>query len=374
MNVLFTSSWFPGKSHRTLGNFVQYHAKAVGRYENVFVLYVTPLEAIKDDFQIEHSIENGVDITRVYFKKKFGKYSYIKAFKFGLDELIKQRNITFDFLQHNIMLPHGWQALYLNRKLKLPYLISENWSGYQPERNEPISFFQKIMLKRLIRKACVICPVTEHLQKAIQRFGDAKAYEIVANVVDTDLFCPDDSIQKEYDFIHISTLDDRIKNVSGIIRTFSEFLKIYPKATLLIIGDGDRTPFIHQIEELAIKKSVTIIGEQKRTEIAKWLKKSKVYIQFSNYENLPLVIIEAMATGLAVISTKAGGISEHINNSNGILLDKKDEKGLLKAMQFYFENYSSIDSNRIREYAFTHFSEEKIGQKFVELYTSCKSK
>jgi len=372
VNILFTSSWFPSKSHATLGNFVQYHAKAIAKYNKVFVLYVTPLKDFSSDFQLENEVVDGVDITRVYFKKKLGKYSYIKAFKFGLTNLLETRGVQFDFLQHNIMLPHGWQALYINRKLKLPYIISENWSGYQPERDEPISYFQKLMLKRLIAKACVVCPVTEHLKNAIPLYGKANSYQIIANVVDTNLFCLDESVQKEYDFIHISTLDDRIKNVSGIIDTFNSYLSINASAKLLIIGDGDREPFIDQVSKLGIQDNVTILGEQKREDISLWLKKSKVYIQFSNYENLPLVIIEAMASGLPVISSNAGGVSEHLNITTGILIGKKDNEALLEAMKTSIANYNSWKFNNIREYALVHFSEEQIGLKFADLYQKCK--
>lgn len=372
MNVLFTSSWFPSKAHATLGNFVQYHAKAIGRYNKVYVLYVTPLDGLQSDFQIENERIDGVDITWVYFKKKLGKYSYVKAFKKGLRNLIDERNIKFDFMQHNIMLPHGWKALYVNHKYKIPYIISENWSGYQPERNEPISYFQKHMLKRLIRKACVICPVTQHLKNAIELFGEAKEYEIIANVVDTALFKINPEEGKQFDFIHISTLDDRIKNVSGIINAFKRLLATYPSAKLLIIGDGDRKPFEEQVKSLGVQDNVIIKGEQKRDEIAIWLQRSKIYVQFSNYENLPLVIIEAMSSGLPVISSDAGGIAEHLNPTTGILIPKKDEDVLLKSMIKSIDEYESWDFNKIRDYAVEHFSEEQIGMKFDHIYNKCK--
>ena len=93
-NILFLSSWYPSKVHRTLGNFVQYHANAISLKHRVFVLYVVPH---KDGFEVTNEVVKNVDTTIVYFNRgKFKYLNYLIAFRKGLSILIDKRKISFD--------------------------------------------------------------------------------------------------------------------------------------------------------------------------------------------------------------------------------------------------------------------------------------
>ena len=83
-NILFLSSWYPSRVHTTLGNFVQYHAKAVAKNNNIHVLYITPDDNI-NGYEIVHNKLDELDTTIVYFKRGLLKYlNYWIAFKKGL--------------------------------------------------------------------------------------------------------------------------------------------------------------------------------------------------------------------------------------------------------------------------------------------------
>ena len=66
LHVLFLSSWFPSKTHHTLGNFVQRHAEAVALFAQVTVLYLSKNNRV-DTITIEDSTEENVRIVRVYY-------------------------------------------------------------------------------------------------------------------------------------------------------------------------------------------------------------------------------------------------------------------------------------------------------------------
>ena len=89
-------------------------------------------------------------------------------------------------------------------------------------------------------------------------------------------------------------------------------------------------------------------------------------LMFSNYENLPLVILESMACGKPVISTNVGGINEVVNSTNGVLLDSNNQLDLAKAiLNFDKNNYNPI---KIRENIVNNFSNEVIGRKLDLIY------
>jgi glycosyltransferase involved in cell wall biosynthesis len=98
-------------------------------------------------------------------------------------------------------------------------------------------------------------------------------------------------------------------------------------------------------------------------EVAERMKRSDCFILFSNDENQPCVIAESFASGLLVISTNVGGVSEFLPENFGILLD--------------FPNENLLDEhhrNALQSYAERTFSVEKIGEQYSEIYADILKK
>jgi glycosyltransferase involved in cell wall biosynthesis len=81
-------------------------------------------------------------------------------------------------------------------------------------------------------------------------------------------------------------------------------------------------------------------------------------------------MIEAMATGLPIISTDVGGLPEHINKERGVLIQPSDEEALIHATNYMLDNYLKYNTNKIRNYAVENFSYDVIGNKFLNIYRS----
>ena len=375
-NILFLSSWYPSKNHSTLGNFVQYHAEAIATLNNVYVLYLAPDDNFKKAVHIDNSLRNRVDTTIVYFKRNKLKYlNYFKALKKGLNYLTNVRDIHFDCIHMNVMLPSGWQAIYIKRKLNIPYIISEHWHGYQNLSKFKINLLQKIILKNVIKNASFICPVTTQLKKAIESSGYEGNYKIIPNVVNVDKFKQISSPNKtKFTFLHVSTLVDEIKNISGILKAFNK-LEQKENILLRIIGDGETDWIGEKAKSLNIpEESILIEKEKTHDEIATAMQESDVFVLFSNIENLPLVLIEAMASGLPIITSNVGGILEHINSSTGIVIEPKDINALTESMNKMILTHSQYNSDLIREYAVNYFSFPVISNQFNNLYNRALEK
>ena len=153
-NILFLSSWYPSKNHTTLGNFIQFHAEAVANTNNVYVLYLSASEK-ETTFLIDNKVINNVDTSVVYYKKsKWKKYiNHLSAFKKGVDYLLQEKKVQIDCIHMNIIHPSGWQALYLKKKYKIPYIISENWHGFQDLSKYKIGFYRKKLIKNFVRQS-----------------------------------------------------------------------------------------------------------------------------------------------------------------------------------------------------------------------------
>ena len=367
-NVLFLSSWYPSRVHTTLGNFVRYHALAASKYNTINVLYIVADDNVKG-YEIKYFQDEELKTTIVYFKRGFFKYlNYFIAFTKGFQFLLKKKKIKFDIVHMNIMHPGIWQALYLKWIYKIPYIVSENWHGFQDLAKYNLSFLEMMLIKLGFRFSSVISPVSQQLKNCMINANYKAEYKIIPNVVDTDKFHlgEKDDDNKNFTFLHVSTLDDSIKNVSGIIDAFEKIK--HQNIELKIVGDGPTDWIVKKISTLKTKNTILVESEKTHDQIAKEMQKADVFVLFSNIENLPLVLIESISSGTPFIATKVGGVPEIFNNEMGRLVDARDIDQLLNEMNFMIENPNFFNSSTIRSYAIKNYSNEEVGKKFNDLY------
>jgi glycosyltransferase involved in cell wall biosynthesis len=113
---------------------------------------------------------------------------------------------------------------------------------------------------------------------------------------------------------------------------------------------------------------VTFHSTKTTSEVAEMIQNSDALLMFSNYENFPCVIAEAMICGKPVISSNVNGIPEHVHQFNGILVNPRDEKALESEINRFIKNEVNFNSKEIRDYAMDNFSYTEVGRKFSMLY------
>jgi glycosyltransferase involved in cell wall biosynthesis len=187
--------------------------------------------------------------------------------------------------------------------------------------------------------------------------------------VNTNLFYPSvKNSETPFRFIHISSLIDQ-KNPKGIVRSFIELRKQNFEAELLLAGPLT-TELMDYINLYDVGTGIRCTGEISYEQVSIELRKSSSLILFSFYENMPCVILEALCTGIPVISTRVGGIPEVIHDKNGILIQPGNEIELQEAMKQMMMNFSKFDREKISRQAREQFSYETIGQQITNVYRS----
>ena len=91
-------------------------------------------------------------------------------------------------------------------------------------------------------------------------------------------------------------------------------------------------------------------------------------LMFSNYENMLVVINESFACGVPVLSSCVGGIPEFVNQETGELVERKNEKALLVALENFLDDKKNYDAKKIREFALKNFSKDEVGKKIFRIY------
>ena len=122
------------------------------------------------------------------------------------------------------------------------------------------------------------------------------------------------------------------------------------------------------MKDHGLSDCVLFHGKKTSAEVAAAYQSADFFVLFSNFENLPCVIVEAFACGVPVLSTAVGGIAEILAPERGILIPSQDEDALLQGMNTMLDHSQDYHREAIREYAITTFSAEKIGCQIYEQY------
>ncbi len=376
-HILFLCSWYPSRYGETMGNFVQNHADCASSVAKVSTLFVC---AAKEDFGVDYFQEKqtwGKDVlsVNVFYRDSRNPivklYRYLQAHLRGLAEIEKQKG-KVDLVHLNVIKPAGLIALYLKWFKGLEFIITEHSTVYLPENAAIFSFSHRVLAWFCLKNTKLLATVSKHLGINITKIATPFQSGILNNVVNENLFYPPRTMESagKFRFIHISTLVPEHKNPEGMIRAFAELHKQRQDFEVLIISDGNTDSSRKQIKDAGLDGVINIEGTKLMAEIADELRQSNCLVSFSNYENMPVVISEAWMCGIPVISTDVGGIAEHINPENGILITKGSESELLDALAAMMENREFYESkhNHIAEYSLKQFSAKRVGERLLEIY------
>ena len=168
-------------------------------------------------------------------------------------------------------------------------------------------------------------------------------------------------------FIHVGRFSVQ-KNHELLIRAFYR-AHIQNKATeLILIGAGELQEEVKKlIEDLGLEQVVHCIGLT--ADIYSWLNRADVLVMSSRYEGMPMTIIEAMGTGLPIISTNVGGIASMVENGKEGILTGVDEDQLSGAMiKMQDKRYREYLGKNARVKAENVFSSATMAQKYLDIY------
>lgn len=153
----------------------------------------------------------------------------------------------------------------------------------------------------------------------------------------------------------VGTLCER-KNQAGILKALSTLpYEVQRKYHLTLVGDGEER---ESLEELAKGLETEVVFTGSTTRVDEYLKQADCFILFSQNEGLPISIIEAMRSGLPVISTTVAGIPELVDDGLNGYLVSPDAEELSKRLRKIVEERPDLqqmgqESRRLFEQNFT---------------------
>jgi glycosyltransferase involved in cell wall biosynthesis len=292
-------------------------------------------------------------------------------YQYGL-RYIKKRFFEPDLIHLHVAYPLGQVALLWKKRYGYKYVLTEHWTIYQPQNKDVLVGRLKKKIVKIANNASLIMPVSLDLQRCMEGHGVNNRFQVIYNLVNTDMFrlrgndMHGDGGKKR--MLHISTLRDEAKNFSGILRTIEKLRQQRNDFELHVIHDYDAPEFKKYVEDHNLSDCVVFHGKKTSAEVAQAYQLADFFVLFSNFENLPCVIVEAFASGVPVLSTSVGGIAEILSPERGILINSGVEEALLQGMNQLLDHSQDYNREAIRDYAIKTFAAQNIGRQIFEAY------
>jgi len=228
-----------------------------------------------------------------------------------------------------------------------------------------------------------ICTVSEASKQAlIEYFRQRNIHienkvQVIYNGVGVSSAEPSYSLPSKFIIAGIGNMVE-LKGFDYLIKAYAELKKDYPGAELNIVGKvfPDYFMYLYGLaQKLEIGNSVRFLTET--SEIGKIYLNSHIIVCSSVIENLPTVVLEAMAHGRPVVATDVGGVRELVKDQQtGLLVECKNAAALAKGMRYYLDNWAKATEigrsaqQSVRE----NFSVEKQARQFCAIYKGLKEK
>lgn len=368
--ILWVCSWYPSSVSETNGDFIERMARAVHPYAPIVVLHAVADPSLRQEEIDRYEAPFPVLIVRYPSagNSLVDHFRLNRAYRRGFD-LLQQEGFYFSLLHLHCLHPAGRFARFLANALNVPLHITEHWTGFRSYRSGWKQRLVALMARPVVRRADRVMPVVQAQAEDMRALGLRGNYSIVPNVVDIEVFFRKQKEVTELRFLHISNLKEVHKNVRGLVRGFQEFRKTYPTAVLNIIGNGPEEGALKEyLTSEKLDENIRLLGPQPHPEVARHLREAAIFVLFSNRENLPCVILEALATGTPVIATETGGIHQWVGQKQGVLVPPGDETALLRAMTGVAKKLDRYEIEEVAKGVRETCSEEAIGQNIASGY------
>lgn len=373
-HILILPRWYPSRNDIMTGVFVRFQAEALAVNFDVSVLYVCPDPECPNDMETELSVENRVQVIRVYYRiSGNGLDRWYRFYRAHMNGLRLLDGNPPDLVHVHVLTREGVMGYLIARKYRVPYVISEHWSRYYPAND----FYKGLLRKRatefVVAHAAALLPVSAKLMKAMMAKGlTHPECHIVPNVVDTTLFHPSSGIHQaeQKTIVHVSCFDDRSKNITGLLDAVKKVSSERNDFVLRLIGTGTDLGSMKQYAEGSALAGTLVVfaGLKSPEEVAEEYRNADFSIVSSRYETFGSVIIESLACGTPVLATDTGIASEVLGPHNGLIVKPDDTKELADGIIRMLDICRSFDRNTVSRSVAETYTPDGVVRRIASIY------
>ena len=308
---------------------------------------------------ITHRLENaGVDIR--YLRKKSG---------LDLSVIFKIKRILKE-TKADVIHTHRYCAQYaipaailagVKRRVHTLHSIAKKENGKLARK-----------LNKFFFKHCSLIPVALselNRDSIVEEYGIKKEkIPVIFNGINLSKCKPKEnySLNGTFKILHVGRFSPE-KNHIGLLQAFKLFHKNHANTELWLIGDGEKKAEIERyVYESGLASNVRFLGLQ--STVYTYLRDADIFSLPSNYEGMPMTLIEAMGSGMPIVATKVGGIPNMLDEESALLISTEVE-AIANAFEMYY-----LDENLRKTHGLAAlsraklFSAKKMAKNYLEIY------
>ena len=289
------------------------------------------------------------------------------------------KNKSYDII-HCHFGPNGNLAVLLKNLGILKGKIITTFYGY--DLTSYVKKSGKEVYKELFRKGDLILSISSDFKERLIELGCSEGKILIHHLgINSDKFKfrssntikNDDTIQ----ILSIARLVEKKGIIYGI-EAVRKLLRQFPNIKYLIAGEG---PLKHElsdyIEKVQLNANVKLLGSKKQAEILDLMKYANLFLAPSvtsksgDEEGTPVAIMEALASGVPVVSTYHSGIPELvIPGKTGLLANEHDSNDLAKKIEYLFQHPQKAQYmvSEGRKHIEMNYDISKLNDKLIDIY------
>lgn len=307
LRVLYLTTSYPAPDDPVRGIFVREYARAVAPWCAVRVVHLDRSREVSG-IELDRRDEEPQVVRVRYPYRPTGRsvVRHFQAARLGLREV----GFAPDVIHAHFFLAAA-PAVAFGRA---PVVATEHWSVFLPEDPARLSPPMRLAARLALSRAAVVTAPSGALARRLP-----VAARVVPNVVDPKLFFPGEGGREPRRLLSAGLFYDA-KGFDVLL----DAVRLVPGVRLDLVGDGELRP---ALERQAAGLPVEFHGLRTKAELAELMRRADLYVSASRYENNPVVLLEALATGLPVVGTSVGGVPEIVGD-DGLLAPPGDPAAL----------------------------------------------
>ena len=371
--VLVVPKWYPWPERPVFGLFCREHARALARRHEVAVLasLATPAPTFRA-YELTDEVEDGIRTLRVRYRRPRLRPAAMGFQLLGmLHALWRLRREGF---RPDVVHAHVYQAappaLVLGRLSRAAVVISEHYTGFA---RGLVGGYDRTLARLCFEQAELVAPVSRELAGRLRALAPGARIEPVPNAVDTDVFEPRRGPRPAAGparLLNVATLSEK----KGHVHLLEALARLDRGERLDIVGDGElRDVLERQAEVLGVSDRVRFLGPRPKEEVAELMREADLFVLPSLHENLPVVLVEAQASGVPAVATRVGGVAELIDEKAGELVEAGDPAALAQAISRVLADRERFDSAALAQRAAERYGFDAIAARWTAVYDELRS-
>ncbi|HEY7972204.1 MAG TPA: glycosyltransferase family 4 protein, partial [Xanthobacteraceae bacterium] len=187
------------------------------------------------------------------------------------------------------------------------------------------------LVRPTLERAGVVAVPSGFLDAVFTKYGITTS--VVPNIVNLDAFRPADALPAQPHLLVTRNLEP-IYDIATALRAFAIVAGRHAEARLTVAGSGPDRDMLEQLaRELGIAEHVRFTGRLDNAELPALYRTASVVVNASLVDNMPISLLEAMASGVPIVSTKVGGIAQMVEHEvTALLVPPKEPVAMANAI------------------------------------------